>query len=214
MNKLLKTIILVSIISLTSLGFTSCNDEQDNLETKARIEKQKVLGDNIPNGTYNGYYYTSNGDQVKITETFNNNVLTKRIVNGVEDSLDLSPTQYVFMGRDCNKRAYNLYSSLKKDKYATIYIVRYINAFANGDDVYILEYSNTQKGWYDKYITKRNTNFKGIKCAGDKVPDGAHFFTRIYRNGQEVTEVYVFKNNYMIRKYVNWQEKDLEHGEF
>lgn len=70
MSKYLKTIILVSLVSLTSLGFTSYNDEQDNWEAKGKIEKQKVLVDNIPNGTYTGYYYTSNGDSSKNNRNF------------------------------------------------------------------------------------------------------------------------------------------------
>lgn len=151
--------------------------------------------------------------QVKITETFNNNVLTKRIVNGVEDNLVSSSKQYAFLGKNCKERAYNLYSSLTKDKNLTVYKVFYIDALKDGESMYILEYANTQNGWYDKYTTQRNTTFKGIKCEGDKIPDGAHL-TTTNRGGKEVIEVCVYKDNYMIRKYVNWKEKDLSKGEF
>ncbi len=83
-------LILVLLASFTSLLFTACNKEEE--QTQQMQQKSDIKGNNIPDGTYVGYYNFDTAKKIEVKQIIKDNEVVKRWVNGVETSLNKAPT--------------------------------------------------------------------------------------------------------------------------
>lgn len=95
MNAIKKIIVFVGLVAIASLGFISCSNEDESINNGKTSQQVNIKSENIPDGVYIGYYYLSNGNKIEIKETYKDNVLVERLIDGKKQDLSLAPKQMI-----------------------------------------------------------------------------------------------------------------------
>lgn len=145
MNYKLRLFLIIGIASLTFSSFSKKENSEDN---KQAIEELNQKSDSFPDGIY----ISSGGTSIK--ETYVNNKLIKRVVDGKEVSIDIDFNKVIYYGSDSEDRSLKLCIILDKSDYSCISSRKAVNS--NNEFIWIVEYSKKTPCWYQEY--KNHTN--------------------------------------------------------
>lgn len=141
-NKMKKTL-LICIAILSIFGFIACNEQEDK---NPQTIVQKYGNTIVMNGKYKAVFKTNSGVEMEIIDTYVNNELTERLINGKSVDLNNTPNQENFQSISA---AASCAQGLSH-QYSCVEVLKYDDFIGQGETVYVVLYSNEQPCWYEQ----------------------------------------------------------------
>ena len=138
----LKTFLSIGIIGMFLF---SCSENELSQKTNNSTNKTIIAGDKIPDGTYAG-----NAIYATLEQTYLDNKLIKRVVNGKDEDPALAPKQVKFSDGKNKERALSFIGDLEENDCPCISASSQTSLFS-GEVIWIVEYDYVLPCWYDQY---------------------------------------------------------------